>query len=238
MTNRIHALVPAAGTGQRFGADRPKQYLPFLQGMLIEHTILQLLELVNPQTLIVGLGREDSYWDKSLAGKSGQVVSVEGGKTRAETVFNMLSALDTPQPEDWVLVHDAVRPCIDAASLQPMLDILESTGVSGLSLGRPVHEAVKRVSDQGEVMQSENRTGLWLTQTPQIFRYPALLQSMQQCMQQGLSFDDEMMALHHYGYATEMLPGSAFNIKVTTPGDLELAEQYWQIMQESGGKAL
>ena len=126
-------------------------------------------------------------------------------------------------------------PCIDQHSLQPLLQALEfstaSNAVSGISLGKPLYEAIKRVSDDGLVLQSEDRQGLWATQTPQIFRYSALKHALMACIEEGLSFDDEMMALHHLGYKTLMVEGSAWNIKITKAQDLSLAESYWQIMQ-------
>lgn len=224
-------LVPAAGSGLRFGAGKPKQYSVFQDGLLIDHTISQLLELTSPQSLIVGLALEDSYWVETDSSKLSQVKKVIGGDTRAQTVSHMLSALGQVDGDDWVLIHDAVRPCIDKASLQPLMESMETTQASGLSLGRPVHQAVKRVSEERVVLQSENREGLWLTQTPQVFRFAALEQSMQKCMEESLRFDDEMMALHHSGFATEMVLGTAFNIKITTQDDLSLAETYWSIMR-------
>ena len=229
--HRIHVLIPAAGLGQRFGGDRPKQYSNFLDGLLIDHSITQLQKLVDPEILILGLAKDDNFWAETKSSQSETVKTVLGGKTRAETVFNMLSVLEDVDANDWILIHDVVRPCIDKASLKPLLESLNSTRASGLSLGRPVQEAVKRVSEEALVLQSENREGLWLTQTPQVFRYPALHKSMQRCMDQSLSFDDEMMALHHSGYPTEMVIGSALNIKITVAEDLSLAESYWKIMQ-------
>lgn len=236
--NKIHILIPAAGSGLRFGAGKPKQYSRFMDGLLIDHSISQLQKVISPESLYVGLALEDLYWSETQSSQSDQVNAVIGGDTRAETVSNMLEALGEADAEDWILIHDAVRPCIDQSSLQPLMDSLASTQASGLSLGRPVHEAVKRVSDNLQVLESENRDGLWTTQTPQVFRYSALMQSMQLCMQQSLSFDDEMMALHHAGFTTEMVLGKAFNIKITTRGDLSLAEKYWHIMQSdiSGDK--
>lgn len=228
---KIHVLIPAAGSGQRFGGERPKQYSSFRDGLLIDHSIAQLQKLVEPEILILGLAKDDAFWSETESSRSETVKTVVGGKTRAETVFNMLSVLEDVDAHDWVLIHDAVRPCIDKASLKPLLESLKTTRANGLSLGRPVHEAVKRVSETALVLQSETRDGLWLTQTPQVFRYPALHKSMQVCMDQSHSFDDEMMALHYSGFGTEMITGSPLNIKITTADDLSLAEDYWNIMQ-------
>jgi|SaaInlV_100m_DNA_5_1039725.scaffolds.fasta_scaffold04659_6 2-C-methyl-D-erythritol 4-phosphate cytidylyltransferase len=236
MTPELHVLIPAAGSGQRFASDIPKQYATFLDLFLLDHSVDQLIRLVAPKNLIVGLAEDDPLWSKTQASQSSAVKSVIGGTTRAETVFNMISALENIEADDWVLVHDAVRPCINSTGLKPLLDALLSTGASGISLGQQVNQAVKRVSEQGTVIRSEIREGLWLTHTPQVFRYSALLESMQGCMQEGLSFDDEMMALHHFGFATEMVEGSALNIKITEPDDLRLAENYWKIMQSQSGE--
>lgn len=230
MNNKIHVLVPAAGSGLRFGAGKPKQYLGFQDGLLIDHTISQLLKLISPQNLIVGLALEDSFWSETLSSKLDPVKTAIGGDTRAQTVSHLLAALGEVDGQDWVLIHDVVRPCIDEDSFASLFNAMTNTQASGLSLGRPVHEAVKRVSEDGRVLKSENRGGLWATQTPQVFRYTALLESMQKCMQQELHFDDEMMALHHYGFGTEMVEGSPLNIKITTSDELELAERYWKIM--------
>jgi 2-C-methyl-D-erythritol 4-phosphate cytidylyltransferase len=231
MPTKLHILVPASGLGLRFNADRPKQYLPFLGITLLDHCLSQLMSLPYTGQFIVGLAEDDPWWDQTDSGKSNSIRTVIGGATRAETVSNMLRALRDVDLQDWVLVHDAVRPCVSKNSLQPLLDAMQVTQADGLSLGRPIYEAVKRVSDQGKVLVSEKREGLWTIQTPQVFRIEALEKSLQACLDESLSFDDEMMALHHLGYTTGMVQGSALNIKVTTREDLSLAGHYWQIMQ-------
>ena len=248
MSKPIHILIPAAGIGKRFNADRPKQYMPFFDTSVLDHCIAQLRDILDQGQFIVGLSKEDTWWPQSEAAKDKKIQSVLGGPSRAESVNNMLLALGAVDDQDWVLVHDVVRPCINRQSLQPLLDALElssdssenskssassESSASGLSLGKPLYEAMKRVSDDGRVLQSEDRHGLWATQTPQVFRYSALKHALTACIEQGLSFDDEMMALHHLGYATSMVEGPAWNIKITKSQDLSLAETYWQLMQAS-----
>ena len=235
MNSKIHILLPAAGIGSRFGTEhgKPKQYMPFGDSLLIDHSLNQLMSLCLNGQVIVGIAEEDIWWPTTSASKLPEVLSVKGGASRARTVTNMLAAIDGATEHDWVLVHDAVRPCISKESLASLISELETTEASGISLGKPVYEAVKRVSDKSLVLSSENRDGLWTTQTPQVFRYAALKASLDACLQQNLSFDDEMMALHHLGYKTAMLEGSAWNIKITKAQDLPLAKQYWQIMQNS-----
>ena len=239
MSKPIHILIPAAGIGKRFNADRPKQYMPFLDTSVLDHCIAQLRDILDQGQFIVGISKEDIWWPQSEAAKDEKIQSVLGGASRAESVNNMLLALGEVDDQDWILVHDVVRPCIDRQSLQPLLDALEPSSenlensVSGLSLGKPLYEAIKRISDDGRVLQSEDRQGLWATQTPQVFRYSALKHALAICIEQGLSFDDEMMALHHLGYSTSMVEGSAWNIKITKSQDLSLAKTYWQLMQAS-----
>ena len=253
---RLHILVPAAGIGRRFGADRPKQYMRFLETSLIDHSLNQLQKLKSTALqiegldlkgcFIVGVDARDGYWASTKASESSQIIRVAGGATRAKTVSNMLAAIEVSQSEDtrggkpveslkddWVLIHDAVRPCISQQSLEGLLMRLTNSSASGLSLGRPIYEAVKRVSKdpkQLKVLSSEDRDGLWTTQTPQIFRFQALKSSLDACLREDLNFDDEMMALHHSGFETEMVRGSPWNLKITQSEDLQIARNYWQIM--------
>ena len=233
---RLHILVPAAGCGSRFGGDRPKQYQAFLQTSLLNHTLTQLLSLDIAQQFCLGLDAEDCWWPDSPLAADSRISTFMGGDNRFETVRLGLQCLGLSQsvaPSDWILIHDAVRPCISAASLQPLLASLSDTEAAGLAPGRPVFEAVKRATADGCVVAVEDRSGLWTTQTPQIFRYGALCDAMQQSRSAGCIYDDEMSALQAAGYRTQLIAAPVTNIKVTTAEDMDLARHYWQMMSAS-----
>lgn len=235
--SNLTILVPAAGTGQRYGGACPKQYQEFAGRRLLDVTLAQLLQLPHRGPLWLGLASDDSCWQDCDHAYNDKVRMVVGSSTRAETVWNLLQAADTGQAgedtaahSDWVLIHDAVRPNFTLADLQPLLQRMDDAAIDGASLGRPLVEAVKRVGANGLVRSGEIREGLWLTQTPQLFRRAALREALQLAMRSHFYFDDEMMALHQAGFSTAMVDGPIYNIKITRPGDMELAVQLRSLM--------
>lgn len=230
----IHLLVPAAGVGRRFGGDRPKQYQPFIDTSLIDHSLAQLLQLEHAGPLWLGLAADDPWWPDSIWSSNEWVQTFSGGETRLHTVAAGLQQIEG-EDTDWVLIHDAVRPCITPASLAGLLQAIQGAqqeNLAGIAPGEPVDQAVKRLDDSGLVVEVLNRDGIWQTQTPQAFRLDAVRRSVHYCLQHELQVDDEMAALHLQGYATRLVPGSRFNIKVTRDRDMRLARQFWQLMQE------
>lgn len=223
-TNKHYALIPAAGSGSRMGAELPKQYLPLLGKPMIHHTLSVFCLHPAISRVFVVLSPEDKEWaqyDFSMLGDKMDVLHC-GGATRAETVLNGLKAIaDQAGANDWVLVHDAARPCLTQGMLDGLLAELADDEIGGL-LAVPVADTLKREGKDGRVDHTEPRAGLWRAQTPQMFRY-ALLHKALQTM--GIETPtDEAQAMEFLGHAPRLVMGDGHNLKVTYPEDLVIAE--------------
>ena len=218
---RHFAIVPAAGSGSRFGAGRPKQYLDLLGRPLIFHTLAALTAHPAIERVWVVLAPDDPWWpryDWSELGAKLETVRC-GGATRAESVTNGLQAAAmVAADDDWVLVHDAARPCISAAMLDALFADLAQDPVGGI-LAVPVADTLKRADTEQRVAATEPRDGLWQAQTPQMFRYGLLGDALQKCR----DVTDEAGAVEALGLKPKLVRGDATNLKVTYPADLALA---------------
>ncbi len=220
---KFFALVPAAGSGARMGAALPKQYLALAGRPLLYHTLKQLCACAEIERVFVVLAAGDRFFAQQdwqpFADRIEPLYC--GGAARAVSVFNgLLAVRDLLAADDWMLVHDAVRPCLPADALQRLIDTLRNDPVGGL-LALPVVDTLKRADAAGLVMQTESRESLWQAQTPQMFRYRALLEALR-------AFDpalatDEASAIEHLGQRPRLVTGDTRNLKVTYPHDLELA---------------
>jgi 2-C-methyl-D-erythritol 4-phosphate cytidylyltransferase len=220
---RRFALVAAAGASARFGGPEPKQYALLDGTPLLARTIVALNESVILETVFVVLAADDTLYDERVGEIAGVVPLRCGGGTRAESVRNGLAAIgDRVMAEDWMLVHDAARPCIDVATLNRLLHELEDEPIGGL-LAIPLADTLKR-SETGAGRRcagTEARTGLWCAQTPQMFRYAILNHAFRQADLAVIT--DEAQAVEALGLKPRLVHGSSANIKVTYPEDLELA---------------
>lgn len=216
------ALVPAAGSGSRFGAPSPKQYLPLLGRPLLAHTLDALLAVPRLARVAVVIAPDDELWASfSWPADPRLLVLRCGGGSRAESVAAGLECLaGEAGGEDWVLVHDAARPCLTPQSVTRMIETLESDPVGGL-LAVPVADTLKRADGEGRVAATVARDGLWQAQTPQMFRFDLLRRALAQA--QGVT--DEAGAIEAMGLKPLLVPGDASNFKVTYPQDLALAER-------------
>lgn len=218
---RHYAIVPAAGSGSRFGAEKPKQYLDLLGRPLIFHTLKALTASPDIERVWVVLAPDDPWWpryDWSELGAKLETVRC-GGATRAESVTNGLQAAAmVAADDDWVLVHDAARPCISAAMLDALFADLAQDPVGGI-LAVPVADTLKRADTEQRVAATEPRDGLWQAQTPQMFRYGLLGDALQKCR----DVTDEAGAVEALGLKPKLVRGDATNLKVTYPADLALA---------------
>ena len=220
--SRHYALVPAAGNGARFGSEVPKQYLDLAGRPMIYHSLAALCLCNQIDTVWVILSPGDEWWngyDWSDLGPKLHVLFC-GGATRAQSVANGLQAVaDIVSDDDWMLVHDAARPCLSQAMLHALCEELRDDPVGGL-LAVPVADTLKRADVAGRVVATESREGLWQAQTPQMFRYGLLRKSLA-----GNSIvTDEASAIEAAGYQPRLVKADATNFKVTFPGDLRLAE--------------
>ena len=218
--SEFHALVPAAGFGARMGNELPKQYLDLAGRPMIWHALSTLCANPNIKTVFVVLAPEDEYfahYDWShCAGKLEPLYC--GGATRAESVANGLLASEL-ELDDWVLVHDAARPCLSAHLLSRMIAELRDDPVGGI-LAVPVADTLKRGDSQQRIAHTEPREGLWQAQTPQMFRAGLLAQALQQCK----TVTDEASAIEALGLQPKLVASDSSNFKVTYPQDIVLAE--------------
>lgn len=218
---RHYAIVPAAGSGSRFGSEKPKQYLDLLGRPLIFHTLKALTACPDIERVWVVLAPDDPWWpryDWSELGPKLETVRC-GGATRAASVSNGLrAAAMVAADDDWILVHDAARPCLSAAMLDALFDELADDPVGGI-LAVPVADTIKRADAEQRVAATEPRDGLWQAQTPQMFRYGQLEKSLKKEM----AVTDEAGAIEAMGLKPKLVRGDATNLKVTYPADLALA---------------
>jgi len=232
-TIRYWGIVPAAGIGTRMGASRPKQYLTIGGKTLLEHALERLLQLPQLAGLVVALHPEDRYWEQLPMAADARITVVDGGEDRSRSVLNALNFLTLrATAQDWVLVHDAVRPCVTSACIDRLCQRSVEHEV-GAILGVPVSDTLKLVDAQKSIQATRDRSDLWQAQTPQMFRYQLLHQCLARALAQGEQLTDEASALEVAGYKPLMVEGRTDNIKVTRPEDLKLAELILQHQQES-----
>lgn len=226
----LHALIPAAGSGSRMGAARPKQYLELLGRPLLWHTLQTFARHPDIAAIHVVIAPDDPLWDQfDWSDCTKTQLHRVGGASRAESVLNGLQAM-TCAADDWVLVHDAARPCLPATALQRLIDSLRDDPVGGI-LAIPVADTLKRAisgPDQQppRIAATVPRDALWAAQTPQMFRHAALHSSLGSALKQGILITDEASALEAAGHAPRLILGDPVNLKVTHLADLPLAERY------------
>lgn len=216
----FYALVPAAGFGKRMGHELPKQYLPLAGQPLIARALHTLCSSPEISTVFVVLAPDDTLYhshDWSRFGDKLQPLFC-GGETRSETVLNGLLASEL-EPDDWVLVHDAARPCLTQAHVARLIAELRDDAVGGI-LAVPVPDTLKRADGHDRILRTENREQLWQAQTPQMFRAGLLIRALQQAS----NFTDEASAVEALGLQPRLVEGDSRNFKVTYPQDLLLAE--------------
>jgi 2-C-methyl-D-erythritol 4-phosphate cytidylyltransferase len=234
---RLHALVPAAGRGARMASGLPKQYLPLAGLPMLVHTVEALLAEPRLCGVSVVLAPDDVDFESSgcaarlqAHGARVRIVRV-GGDTRAESVRNGLRALgDGVAADDWILVHDAARPCLPPSALARLIDTLGDDPVGGL-LAMPVADTLKRGDGDGIVLDTPSREGLWAAQTPQMFRRARLLAALDAAVEAaarpgGQPATDEAQAVEAAGGRPRLVRGDARNLKVTWPADVALAETF------------
>jgi len=218
------AVVPAAGRGTRFGSEVPKQYLEIAGRTLIEHSLRALLGHPGIDAVMVALSPEDPYWAgwREIEGKP--VYTCVGGTQRAESVLSALQALPATVSENqWVLVHDAARPCLRGVDLTRLIAMGQVDPV-GAILAAPVRDTLKRADAGQRILATESRESLWRALTPQMFRRGGLTRALMAALRDGATVTDEAMAMERLGLRPCLVEGADDNIKVTTPADLAVAE--------------
>ena len=231
--NIIWAVVPAAGAGRRMFTNIPKQYLPLGEKTVLEHTLDTLLACRQLVGVVVVLSADDGYWpDLQNRYSRERLETVTGGAERCHSVLNGLAYLaGKADVDDWVLVHDAARPCVRLTDIDTLINTMSATSHGGL-LGVPVADTMKQVDGDNRVTATVAREGLWHAYTPQMFRIGRLQAALQHAIDNDLLVTDEASAMELAGYQPQMVQGQRDNMKITVPSDLELAAFYLQTREQ------
>lgn len=224
-------VMPAAGRGERLGAGIPKQYLPLAGRPMVEWSLTPFLGDPECRGLVLALAADDARWPASRARLGRAVHETKGGATRADSVRAGLAALGEAgaADDDWVLVHDAARPCVTAAEIRALRSaVLAADGASCGILALPLADTLKRgdIGADGAVRSVATlpRESLWRALTPQMARLGALRDALDAAAEAGHSPTDEAQAMEWQGAAPVLVPGASTNLKVTTADDVRLAE--------------
>lgn len=235
----IWAILPAAGIGRRMGSTTPKQYLVVNGAPVISCALQRLTAVTAIEKIVVVLHPDDGHWQQlnltSTADSNNKpgaeftshsderICCTVGGDERYQSVLNGLDYIRSEaKADDWVLVHDAVRPCIRSADIEKLISELQSHAVGGL-LGTPVDNTLKQVDSDGGVIATVDRRNLWNALTPQMFRYEILRDAIQRVVTEHAQVTDEASAIERLGHKPKMVTGHKDNIKITHEADLALA---------------
>jgi 2-C-methyl-D-erythritol 4-phosphate cytidylyltransferase len=226
---RLWAVVPAAGSGRRFGSETPKQYLMLQHQPIMLHSIDRLFAL--PLLGCVIAVSDDDTQAQTLNYQSPDLTHfVVGGAERMDSVLAGLEYLkDKAAADDWVLVHDVARPCITAVSLHRLVNELDGHDVGGI-LATPVRDTLKHVQDSN-ILATVPRDNLWQAQTPQMFRFALLHDALLAAKTQGLQVTDEASAVELAGFVVKIIEGRIDNLKITYADDLALADAILRAQQ-------
>lgn len=215
-------VIPAAGVGQRFGGDNPKQYTQLKGRTLLDHCLSTFLSWPKTHRVVVALSASDTQFANSDFASHPQVVRVVGGAERVHSVVNALEFIATQTNDnDWVMVHDAARPLLQVKDIDALWEA--QCGRKAAILARPISDTIKRVSETGVIATTVSREGLWGAQTPQMAKIKDLHVAILAALEAGYSITDEASALESQGLEVGLVEGPAYNIKVTLPDDLHLA---------------
>lgn len=232
---KFFAVIPAAGVGARMGADIPKQYLPLHDRTIIEHTLECFVEHPRIDGVMVAINPADTIWPTLPIASHPKVHRTAGGRERCHSVLNALKALAWNSSFiDWVLVHDAARPCLRTEDIDRMIELLIEHPVGGI-LGLPVRDTMKRAGEGNDIAETVERRGLWHALTPQMFRIGPLASAIEAALAQGINVTDEAQAMELTGQAPQLVEGHSDNIKITQPQDLALAGLYLRHRQNQTG---
>ncbi|HEY9198055.1 MAG TPA: 2-C-methyl-D-erythritol 4-phosphate cytidylyltransferase [Gammaproteobacteria bacterium] len=221
---RLWAIVPAAGVGRRMGTEIPKQYLRLGGRTVLEHTLMVLAQIEGLAGVVVALSADDPYWPGLSLRLPCPLFTARGGVERADSVLNALETLrEHAGDQDWVLVHDAARPCVRREDLALLIGELRDDPIGGL-LAVPVCDTLKQADGERRCAATVDRNGLWHALTPQMFRVGALRATLRDAHAAGVKVTDDAAAMELAGMRPRLIEGHADNLKITRPEDLALAE--------------
>jgi 2-C-methyl-D-erythritol 4-phosphate cytidylyltransferase len=214
-------IMPAAGSGRRFGPDLPKQYAPLAGRTVVECALELFLADSRCVQIVVALQADDDRFMTLPAARDPRVRLVTGGAQRCGSVLAALESLSATDDE-WVLVHDAARPCVTRTELDALLEAASDDPVGAL-LAQPLADTLKRGDAAGRAIDTPAREALWRAQTPQAFRLGPLRGALRAARDANRVPTDEAQAMEWQGQAARLVPGSALNLKITEANDLVLA---------------
>ena len=224
---KYFAIIPAAGIGTRMKSDMPKQYALLADQPMLQRVVNVFSSHPDIEKVIVVLHAKDRWWPSLQLSHPEKVLTAIGGKERVHSVLLGLQFLtDYADKNDFILVHDAARPCLQSKDITYLISELKNHDVGGL-LGLPVVDTLKKVNEEDEVEQTISREQLWQAQTPQCFRYHLLRSSIEKALSDDQIVTDESSAIEYAGFQPKMITGSARNLKITFPDDLKLAELFF-----------
>lgn len=220
---KIWAILPAAGSGKRFSAQKPKQFFELNGKPVAEHSLCRLIAVPQIEAIIIPSDLDCSLWSQVPSLQQSNVKQVKGGEQRAHSVLNGLLSIDQMASDnDWVLVHDIARPCITLEDINKLITALEGHAVGGI-LTASVNETLKKVDSDQQIEATLDRAQYRLAQTPQLFKYGLLKTAIENCLQQGITPTDEALAIENAGLPVLAVEGRHDNIKITRQEDLAIA---------------
>ncbi len=242
----VWVVIPASGVGSRMHSDIPKQYLQVHGKTILEHTINRFVSLPAISGILVVVSELDNYWadlKNSIQNKYQSelltLASTFGGDERSGTVLKGLSYLLNEKglkPEQWLMVHDAVRPCVREKDILKLLDARFNSGTGGAMLGVPVKDTLKQANPNKQtITKTLSREGVWHAQTPQLFQLGALFDALHKAKRAKVLITDEASAMEFSNQSVQLIEGSSDNIKLTTPTDLKLIEYLLDDSEETNG---
>ena len=208
------------------GLETPKQYLKLKGKFVLEHSVRVFCDHKNIKGVIVIISDGDPYWQSTGLADLDKVITVTGGIERCHSVQNGLRALnDQARPDDWILVHDAARPCLSHDDVNKLITSLQDHPVGGI-LAIPVRDTMKRGDIDNVISETVSREGLWHALTPQMFRYAVIESAINAALDKQIIVTDEAQAIELSGNSVMLIEGHPVNIKITNQGDLPMAELY------------
>jgi 2-C-methyl-D-erythritol 4-phosphate cytidylyltransferase len=222
LSHKLWAILPAAGSGSRFSKTELKQYQMIQDRTVLEHTVARMNALPLAG-YVLAIGEQDNIAKSLPFSNLAKAHFCLGGAERVYSVLNALNYLGSiADDDDWVLVHDAARPCVSVDCLNNLVKAAIETNQAAI-LAIPVRDTLKKVSDQ-HILHTVDRAALWQAQTPQMAKLGQLKRAIQQSLRDGFLMTDEASALEHVGESVQIVTGRADNLKITYPDDLQLAK--------------
>jgi 2-C-methyl-D-erythritol 4-phosphate cytidylyltransferase len=221
-------IVPASGIGSRMNSSILKQYILLDNGLtVIDQTLKTLLGIDAIKGCVIAISQNDSEFKKSRFYDHHKILSISsGGKERINSVLSAMEKLvGIAKDNDWILVHDAVRPCVKSEEILLLIEQLDGNSTGGL-LGVKITDTVKQIGNNAIIEKTIDRSNLWQACTPQMYRFGLLYKALIKAQIDGIGATDEASAIEHSNLKSKIIPCGKSNIKITTPQDLELANYY------------